>query len=798
MTQHLWQVEWLQQLLQQPHTALNQTAIQQLVSAKGGLNSFLQALCQQALQPDQQRLLHLIVAEPQRSIAYYADSLGIHSTTYHRHFKKLCQQLTTRLNDGIAESQPNASFSLPIPPTSCLGRNNEQQTVNQLLTKGQRLISILGFGGVGKTRLALAIAEAQQANYRDGVCFCGLASISQPHLVLATIAEALGVAIGPQQTAEKALQQFLAHRHLLLILDNVEHVVEGVTAIGQLLREAPQLQIVATSRVPLNLYGEYMLQLQPLAVPSKPIASEDLAETPAIALFLERAQSHAAALQPDAATLEAIRQICSQLEGLPLALELAAAHTRVLSPQRLAQQLTNHVLGLKTSIRDLPERQRSLRNLISWSLDLLEPSQQQALYALAIWPAGWTISSASFALNLEETDPALYEILGNLVDHHLIMQVPQTERWVLHPFVRDYVLEQLASAQQQQLAQQHLAWASQLSEAFNQHFASDQQHWLDLFEAEHDNLRAALAWASSNHYPIAALNIAVNSWRFWWARNYFHEGQQWLDQALAQATSQAQPLEPTLHSRALNACGAMAWSRGDIAAAQASFSQSLALYDANNNPIGAAMARNNLALVAIKQQAYSQAEALFELNAAVFGPNPDQAANYAATLSNLSMLARYRGDLQRAYDLAQQTLSLRQQLNNQWASATSLTNLGAISLQRGEYQQAQAYYQQSLQALQQLGERESIAECLEGMAILAIQAGNYQLGAQRLIMVEQLRESIGAPRSEPEQALLAPWLAQLEQQLDAPVYQQIKQQTSLEMLKPIIEQALGEGSGARD
>ncbi len=792
MTQHIWQVEWLQQLLQQPHAAINQPAIQQLVSTKGGLNAFLQWLCQQALQPDQQRLLQLIVAEPQRSIAYYADSLGIHTTTYHRHFKKLCQQLTTRLNDGIAESQPSLSFSLPIPPTRCLGRSNEHQTVNRLFAKGQRLISILGFGGVGKTRLALAIAEAHQSSYRDGVCFCGLASISQPQLVLATIAEALGVAIAPHQTAEKALQQFLANRQLLLILDNVEHVVEGVAAIGQLLREAPQLQILATSRVPLNLYGEYMLQLQPLAVPAKPIASEHLAETPAIALFIERAESHAAAFQHDPATLEAIRQICSQLEGLPLALELAAAHTRVLSPQRLAQQLTNHVLGLKTSIRDLPERQRSLRNLISWSVDLLEPSQQQALQALAIWPAGWTVSSASFALNLAEDDSVLYDILSKLVDHHLIMQVPQTERWVLHPFVREYVLEQLSVAQQQQLDQQHLAWATQLSEAFNQHFAGNQQQWLDLFEAEHDNLRAALTWASTNNYPIAALNIAVNSWRFWWARSYFNEGQQWLDQALAQASNQQQSLEPTLHSRALNACGAMAWSRGDIDAAQASFSQSLALYDANDNPIGAAMVRNNLALVAIKQQAYSHAEGLFELNAAVFGTNPDHAASYAATLSNLSMLARYRGDLQRAYDLAQQTLSLRQNLNNQWATATSLTNLGAISLQRGEYQQAQHYYQQSLQTLQQLGERESIAECLEGLAILAIQAGKYQLGAQRLRLVEHLRESIGAPRSEPEQALLAPWIAQLEQQLDPNSYQQLKQQTSLDLLKPMIEHALNE------
>lgn len=797
MNQHLWQVEWLQQLLQQPHIALNQPAIQQLVNAKGGLYTLLQWLCQQPLQPDHQRLLQLIVAEPQRSIAYYADSLGIHATTYHRHFKKVCQQLTTLLNDGVAEPQASSSFNLPIPPTRCLGRGNEQQSINRLFAKGQRLISILGFGGVGKTRLALAIAEAQQANYHDGVCFCGLASISQPQLVLATIAEALDVAIAPQQTTERALQQFLAKRQLLLILDNVEHVVEGVAAIGQLLRDAPQLQILATSRVPLNLYGEYMLQLQPLVVPSKPIASQNLAEMPAIALFIERAQSHAARFSIDDSSLEAIRQICSQLEGLPLALELAAAHTRVLSPQRLAQQLSNHVLGLKTSIRDLPERQRSLRNLISWSVDLLAPSQQQALQALAIWPAGWTLSSASFALDLAEDDPTLYDILANLVDHHLIMQVPQVERWVLHPFVREYVLEQLAPAQQQQFAQQHLAWATQLSEAFNQHFADAQQQWLDLFEAEHDNLRAALAWANSNHYPIAALNIAVNSWRFWWARSYFNEGQQWLDQALAQATGQAQNLEPTLHSRALNACGAMAWSRGDITAAQTHFSQSLALYDANNNPIGAAMVRNNLALVAIKQQAYAQAESLFELNAAVFGSNTEQAANYAATLSNLAMLARYRGDLQRAYDLAQQTLALRQTLNNQWATATSLTNLGAISLQRGEFQQAQQYYQQSLQVLHQLGERESIAECLEGLAILAIQSGQYQLGAQRLIVVEQLRESIGAPRSEPEQALLAPWITQLEQQLDLGIHQQLRQRTSLDLLKSMIEQALNEGSAAR-
>ncbi|MDQ4077741.1 MAG: tetratricopeptide repeat protein, partial [Chloroflexota bacterium] len=602
------------------------------------------------------------------------------------------------------DARPN---NLPILPTSLIGREEELATVTQLLRREDvRLVTVTGPGGMGKTRLSLQAGAELLDDFPDGVFFVDLAPINDPAFVATTIAETLQVPESATQPLLETLKTHLWNQHSLLLLDNFEQVMEAAPLVAELLGACRGLKALATSREALHLRGEHLLPLPPLAPPStqeEGAAGEEvvsaLSDYAAVELFVQRAQAAQPAftLTPENAPL--VAAICRHLDGLPLAIELAAARVRLFSPQALLARLTSATDSplhlLRGGARDLPMRQQTLRTAIAWSYDLLDPSEQGLFRRLAVFVGGFTLEAVEAICDPAELALDVLDGLTSLLDKSLLQQTEQPDgepRFVLLRTIQEYARERLeASGEAAAIRAAHAAFYLALVEEAAR-YVEDRPStvWMEQLDADKDNVRAALEWFLAGGDAESGLRLADALWQFWWVRGYLSEGRDWLHMALART---AQTEATAVRARVLSKAGMLALMQADYAVARALFAESAALAHKLQDKRSLAKALSGLGMTAEWAEGdYEQARALQEESVILYREIEDR-EGLAYALNNLAGATLGLGDIAGARTLFEESLTIFRELGK---NPLPLLGLGAIAWQQADYAAARGYYMESL------------------------------------------------------------------------------------------------------
>jgi predicted ATPase/class 3 adenylate cyclase len=633
------------------------------------------------------------------------------------------QELYQLVSDGIpAEFPPprslqSAGLTLPTPPTPLVGREREVAELRKLLAEDDvRTVTITGPGGSGKTRLALELAAQPALDFPDGIFFVELAAVSEPPLALTAIAHAVGV----EESAgslEAALERFLVRRAALLVLDNLEQVLGASPLVARLLAAAPRLKVLATSRIPLRIRGE---REYPLG---------GLSSADAVALFAERAS----AVRPDFSAGEAVAELCAALDGLPLALELAAARVRALPPEQLLERLSDRLALLAGGARDLPERHRTLRAAVDWSHELLEPSGREALARLGVFSGGFTLAAADAVCGVDVFG------LESLAEHSLLKT--QDGRFQMLETIRAYAIERLEErGEAEEIRLRHAEHFADFAESAELTVlrGKEQGKWIDHVEAEHDNLRAALSWAHDVGETELELRIAGALRGFWYVRSYLGEGRRWYAQALVAEG----PQPPAPRAKALRGALTLAQRQGRLDDAQRYADEALELYRQVGDEEGIQTALNNLASIAVSRNETERARELFEESRALAVRRGDRWGD-ALTGSNLGYLALTVGDLDSAESHLRASLALLRELGANEETAIPVQNLGFLALRRDDLVEARALFDESRELSERVGWREGVNYALEGLAAVLVGEGRAEDAAEALGAAERVRRETG-------------------------------------------------------
>ncbi len=655
--------------------------------------------------------------------------------------------------------------NLPAQPTPLIGREHEIAGVQALLLRAEvRLVTLTGPGGTGKTRLGLQVAANVMDDFTDGVYFVNLAPIRNSSLIASTIATTLDVRESGGKPLLEVLKDYLREKQSLLLLDNFEQVVEAATLLSDLLATAPRLKILVTSREALRLRGEHEFPVPPLSLPDTrhlpPL--ERLSQYSAVELFIQRAR----AAKPDFVVTNenapAVAEICYRLDGLPLAIELAAARIKALPPQLMLSRLENRLKWLTGGARDLPARQQTLRSAIAWSYDLLTPAEQTLFRCLSVLVGGCTVEVVEAVCN--QPSPAsgggqgwgldVLDGLESLVGKSLLMPpslVAGEARYSMLATIREYAWEQLLeSGEADTLRRRHANFFLSLAEASAEKLrGAEQGVWLERLEAEHDNLRAALAWALERHEVEPALRFGAALGRFWDVRGYLSEGRQWLQQVLevgrVQLAQSASAEYRTRYGRALNQASWLAWRQGDYASARAFSEEGLTLCRELGDKRGVAFALINLGRVALNQGDYATARALLEQSPTLCRELDDK-WGMAFALNNLGFVASNQGDSATARALYEQSLALCRELGDKRGVAFVLNSLGNVALNQGDYATARTLFEESLTLGRELGDKRGVAQSLNDLGLVALNQGDYATARALLEQSLTLRRELGDKR----------------------------------------------------
>jgi predicted ATPase/transcriptional regulator with XRE-family HTH domain len=691
-----------------------------------------------------------------------------------------------------ASPQAPAPTNLPTPLTRLIGREAAVDAAcGYLLSNDVRLLTFTGVPGMGKTRLSLEVAARLLPDFNEGVYFVELASIGEPELAASTIAATLGCKDLVGGSHLDWLKQFIGDRKILLVLDNFEQILDAAPLVVDLLRACAALKVLVASREALHIMGEQQFPLQPLDVPDlthlpDPEHDMTLLSYPAVELFVQRA----GAVDPGFALTEAnyrvIAAICARLEGLPLAIELAAARIKMLTPEDLFSRLDRRLTLLTGGSKHLPARLQTLRGAIDWSYRLLSPSEQGLFACLGVFVGGATLQAIEAVCGAQGDPSDVLEGVGSLVDKNLLRREASRSRFTMLEMVREYALEKLSkSGKAEATRRAHANYFLELAEVVTlKTLGSDEAMGLDQLEEEHDNLRAALQWCVSKEAGTegvkTGLRLVVVLGRFWYVRGYLSEGRERIASALESASGNDRETKG-LRAWALVQVSDLAFLQADYAAVRTALEEALGLFLEIDDKEGLAYTLKNLADTSREEGDYDAATLLFEQSLSIFrelrhthgtmivlilmsqaemrqgfhtqatahleealgiAHEEQNPGDIPFALSGLGEVLILRGEYEKAMPLLEESLALRRALGHQWSTAASLGSLGWAVLRQGDMERASEIIMESFMMRKALGDRGGVAWCLEKFAGIEVETGDPLRAARLLGAARALRDSL--------------------------------------------------------
>jgi predicted ATPase/DNA-binding winged helix-turn-helix (wHTH) protein len=775
-------------------------------SINAAIRKIRQVLKDDAEQP---RFVQTIVGRGYRFVATPVGPLSSSPYVITRYSSSEFATIRDRLSERPVKQVEARSTNFPVPRTGLVGREKEVAAAKELLLRQDvRLVTVTGPGGIGKTRLALQMASALVGHFSGGISFVSLSSLSDSRLLASEIVQMMGIrevaGKSPMEMLKGYLQD-LSRAPILLLLDNFEHLLPAAPVVADILAMGPNLKILVTSRAALHVYGEHEFPVPPLGMPdalSKP-SLEVLAKYPAVALFLERAVAAKPDFELTRENASVVTEICARLDGLPLAIELAAARVKVLSPSSMLTRLASRLQLLTGGARDLPQRQQTLRAAMDWSYDLLNAAEQKLFRRLSVFVGGCTLEGTEAVCDTKgDLDLDLLDGMASLVDKSLLQQVERAQgesRFVMLETIREYAVEKLQASDEAGLTKRaHAAYCLVLAEEeAPEQSGAESTEWLERSGLEHDNFRAALEWLTVTGDAGWGLRLGAALFRFWETHEYLAEGRDRLGKLLKIAGAAA----PTkARARVLFAAGVLAGEQGDYASADALIGESLDIARHLGDKQCTAVFLNALAVIARDRGDLPVARSLFDESLVVWRELGDQQA-VARALSNLANIVKLQGDNARARSLHAECLSIferlgdrtgvawslnyqgdvaREQndsgaartlyekalasfweLGDRWGIATTLADLGSLESEERDYLTARSLYQQSLKIFVELDHKRGIARLLECFACVAFGQREVERSLRLAGAASALRQNIGAPLTPAEQS-------KLETSLDLP------------------------------
>jgi predicted ATPase/class 3 adenylate cyclase len=665
-------------------------------------------------------------------------------------------QRPERLFQVLAEGLPDrfpplrsidlAPNNLPTQVTSFVGRARELEEARQLLDR-VRLLTLTGPGGTGKTRLSLQLAAETIDKFPDGVYFVPLAPIADPHLVPSTVAHTLGIQESGGRPVRERVLDFLRGKRILLILDNFEQVLAAAPDVGELLQATTAMKVVVTSRAPLNVYGEQEYPVPPLRLPDpKHLPGlESLSQYEAVALFIQRAVAVKHDFSVTNENAPAVAEITSRLDGLPLAIELAAARVKLLPPQAILSRMQRRLALPDGGSRDLPARQQTLRNAIAWSYDLLDEVHRRLMARLSVFVGGCTLEAAEAICGPStELGTDVLDGLAGLINQSLLRREDAggESRFTMLETIREFALERLeAGTEAEELRRRHASAFLAMAEQAEPNLTGPEQPvWLNRLEREHDNLRAAATWAIHRGEAEIGLRLGAALWRFWQMRGHLQEARERLAHMVDTPGAAS---FPAAHARALEALGGIAYWQGDMDGAQRAYAQNLDVWRALGDKPGIAGALYNLAFTyAVPQTDLDKARALLEESLALHQQLGNR-MGVARVHWVMSDIAYHRNDYAEAMQHLDECLPVFREAGDNFSLAWGLHNLGMVHKRMGDYAAAGATLREALRLFAQAHDLSGIAVLLDDLSSVALAEGDRDRAARLAGGAEAIERSRG-------------------------------------------------------